>query len=63
MNEVPTLDRVQRAARDADVMLSWHRWLTDNDDLQEYGDLREHIARKVRINKEHVRMHAATSRR
>lgn len=57
------MDKITRAARDAEVMLQWHSWLRDHDDLDQYGDLREHVARKIRINREHVRMHAATSGR
>lgn len=57
------MDRITRAARDAEVMLQWHSWLKNNDDLNQYGDLSSHVARKIRIQREHVRMHATTSGR
>ena len=57
------MDRTERAARDAEVLLSWHRWLVENDHLNEFGDLKEHIARKIRLCREHAQMGAMSGGR
>lgn len=57
------MDRIERANRDAEILVDCHKVIRDIDDLGQYTDLLEHIARKARIQREYVRLHAATSRR
>lgn len=56
-------ERIEYYRHMARVLIECHERITGADHFGEFSDLRDFLARKARLAREHVRMHDSLSRR
>lgn len=57
------VDRRERAERDAAVFVDLHKRVAEIDELDQYGDVLDHLARRARLLRDQARLLTAESRR